>query len=237
MKPPPFQRIAISGASGTLGRALLAAAQESGLAAAALYRSGPAPAPCAWSAAGDLSSPTSAASLAERMEREWGTPHALIHAVGAGHDRLFARLDPAAQETLLDANLRSALHLIRATAPLFLRQGFGSILLISSLAALRPRPGQAVYAAAKGALESLTRALAREFAPKNIRVNAAAPGFLDSPMVRRLDSATQAAILEAIPLRRLGTVDETARACLFWASPAAAYITGQVLRIDGGASC
>jgi len=237
MNPEPFQRIAITGAGGTLGRALLAAAAEAGLSTAALYRSGQAPSPCTWAASADLADPAAASAVAARMEAEWGPPHALIHAAGAGHDRLFARLDPAAQEALLDANLRSALHIIRATAPLFLRQGFGSILLIGSLAALRPRPGQAVYAAAKGALESLTRALAREFAPKNIRVNAATPGFLDSPMVHRLAPSTRSALLGSIPLGRLGTMDETARACLFLASPAAAYLTGQVLRIDGGASC
>jgi 3-oxoacyl-[acyl-carrier protein] reductase len=171
------------------------------------------------------------------MESEWGTPHALIHCAGATTSGLFARSQPETWEALLDANLRSALHAARAVIPGMMRQGGGSILFVGSLAALRPRPGQAVYAAAKGALESLTRALARELAPKAIRVNTLAPGFLDTPMVRALPPATQAALLDTIPLGRLGTVDEIARACLFWASPQSAYTTGQVIRIDGGASC
>lgn len=237
MNPPSFSRIAVTGASGALGRALLQASATSGLQVAAFHRRGPCPQLAAWSTSVDLADPSATTAAFARMESEWGTPHALIHCAGAGVSELFARSQPETWEALLNANLRSALHAARAVIPGMMRQGGGSILFVGSLAALRPRPGQAVYAAAKGALESLTRALARELAPKAIRVNTLAPGFLDTPMVRALPPATQAALLDTIPLGRLGTVDEIARACLFWASPQSAYTTGQVIRIDGGASC
>lgn len=237
MNPPPFSRVAITGASGALGRALLQACATAGLQAAALHRRGPAPTPATWSTAVDLADPAATTAAFERMESQWGIPHALIHCAGGGAPGLFARARAETWEAILDANLRSAVNATRAVLPGLMRQGGGSILFIGSLAALRPRPGQAAYAAAKGALESLTRALARELAPKAIRVNTLAPGFLDTPMVRTLDPAAQAALLDTIPLRRLGTVDETARACLFWASPQAAYATGQIIHIDGGASC
>lgn len=232
---PQAHRLVITGASGALGQAILRHARAAGWSTASIARR---TCPDAdWSTCADLTNPQQTEDAFAHMEATWGLPDALIHAAGAGLPRLFPRLSTDSIDHLLDANLSTALHTARAVLPAFFRRGHGSLVFVGSLAALRPRPGQAVYAAAKGALESLTRALARELAPKSIRVNTLAPGFLDSPMVHSLPPAEQAALLATIPLGRLGTVDEAARAALFLASPAASYLTGQTLRLDGGASC
>lgn len=235
MKPAEFSKLLITGATGALGRALVEEARAAGLSTAVLARRPVTEAD--WSAITSLTTSSDLHHALTRMEAEWGLPDAVILATGASRAQLFARQSDCEQEDLLQANLLAILAVARAVIPLLMQVGGGSIVLIGSLAALRPRPGQAVYAACKGALESLARALARELAPKSIRVNTLAPGFLDTPMVQQLTAREQSSLMETIPMHRLGKVHEVARAALFLASPDAGYITGQTIRMDGGASC
>jgi 3-oxoacyl-[acyl-carrier protein] reductase len=137
---------------------------------------------------------------------------------------------------ILQLHAASALAVARAAARILIPKHRGHLLFFSSLAAIRPNPGQAAYAAGKGAIESLVRALAREWGSKNIRVNAIAPGYIDSKAVQEMNDSLREAKLNHLPAGRLGYPEEVAALASFLSSPRAAYITGQVLRIDGGAS-
>jgi 3-oxoacyl-[acyl-carrier protein] reductase len=134
----------------------------------------------------------------------------------------------------LAINLRSNIVLARLCTPAMIARGAGAIVNISSINAVRGNAGVAVYSATKAALDGFTRALARELGPRNIRVNSLAPGYFDSDMVKGLGERQRRAILRNTPLGRLGTVDEIAAAALFLLSPAAAFMTGQTIIIDGG---
>lgn len=166
--------------------------------------------------------------------KELGTPHGLVCCSGRNLNRLGIRTTASDWRGLLDANLLHPSKWIQAVLPELMRQGEGSIVLCSSLAAQHPRPGQAAYGATKGAIESLTRGLAQEVGVKNIRVNAIAPGFIDSPMWHELPEKEKSAILRKIPMGRLGTAHEIAVAVEFLLSNQSAYMTGQILHIDGG---
>jgi 3-oxoacyl-[acyl-carrier protein] reductase len=116
-------------------------------------------------------------------------------------------------------------------------RGAGAIVNISSVNAVRGNAGVAVYSATKAALDGFTRALARELGPRNIRVNSLAPGYFESDMVAGLTERRRRAIVRNTPLGRLGTIDEIADTVLFLLSPAAAFITGQTIVVDGGLTC
>jgi 3-oxoacyl-[acyl-carrier protein] reductase len=137
----------------------------------------------------------------------------------------------------LAVNLRTTLLLARLCAPHMVSRRSGCILNISSVNALRGNAGVAVYSATKAALDGLTRALARELGPSNIRVNSLAPGYFDSEMVGGLTRRQLDKLARSTPLRRLGTVEEIVDAALFLISPAAAFVTGHTLVVDGGVTC
>ncbi len=137
----------------------------------------------------------------------------------------------------LAVNLRTNLVLARLCTPHMVSRLSGCILNISSVNALRGNAGVAVYSATKAALDGLTRALARELGPSNIRVNSLAPGYFDSDMVAGLTNRQVEKLVRSTPLRRLGTVEEIAEAALFLISPAASFITGHTLVVDGGVTC
>ncbi len=133
----------------------------------------------------------------------------------------------------LDLNLGSPLHLIQATARLLARTG-GSIVNVSSVVGLAGAPGQLAYAASKAGVVGLTRAAAKELAPKGVRVNAVAPGYIETNMTEGLGEAVRVQSLSSIGLGRVGTPDDVADAVLFLCSDMSRYITGQILRVDGG---
>jgi 3-oxoacyl-[acyl-carrier protein] reductase len=137
----------------------------------------------------------------------------------------------------LAVNLRTNVLLARLCAPYMVSRQSGCILNISSVNALRGNAGVAIYSATKAALDGLTRALARELGPSNIRVNSVAPGYFESEMVSALTDRQIAKLVRSTPLQRLGTVEEIAQAALFLMSPAAAFITGHTLVVDGGITC
>ena len=230
------KHVLVTGAGGTLGRALVTACAASGAVVTAFVRSRPAGPEAAASASPDLTDPGSVSQALAGLEKAAGPVDALIHAAAINTDRLMARQSPASLDETWNASVKAAFVCSQALLPGFFQRSGGSLLYIGSLAAIRPQPGQCAYASTKGALESFTRAQARELAPKNIRVNCLAPGFIDSPRVLGLPAAQQEHLRSLIPLGRWATVEECAAWAVFLLSPQSAYITGQTLRLDGGAS-
>lgn len=158
----------------------------------------------------------------------------LINNAGVIRDNLLLRLEAADFDTVLDTNLKGAFLCARAALRPMLRQRFGRIVNMSSVVGLHGNAGQTNYAAAKAGLIGLTRSLAKEVGSRQITVNAVAPGFIETDITAHLGEATRAALLERIPLGRLGTAEDVAGLVGFLCTPAAGYITGQVIGIDGG---
>jgi 3-oxoacyl-[acyl-carrier protein] reductase len=166
-----------------------------------------------------------------------GPIQALVNNAGIARDGVLATMRPVDIDAVLDVNLRGTLHLTRLVARPMLTRGTGSILNISSIIGLRGYSGLAVYSATKGGLDAMTRALARELGPRNIRVNSIAPGYLETEMSSTLGAEQRDQIVRRTPLCRLGRPDDVVGAVLFLLSPASAFITGQTFVIDGGVTC
>lgn len=182
----------------------------------------------------DLRSVEQTDALVEQVVRECGPVGVLVNNAGIIRDALLFAMSDEDLEAVLDLDLKAAFRLTRAAARHMMRQRSGVIINVSSAAASKPGRGHANYVAAKAGLEGFTRAMAVELASKGIRVNAVAPGLIDSEMTRPLREAAGNQMLERILLRRLGTPDDVGAAVAFLASPAASYITGEVLHVDGG---
>lgn len=153
---------------------------------------------------------------------------------GITRDGLIMRMKTEDWDAVLNANLRSAFIMSRAVSRMMLRQRSGCILNISSVVGLHGNGGQANYAASKAGIIGLTKSLAKELASRNIRVNALAPGYIETAMTSVLPDAAKQSLTTSIPLARPGTPAEVAEAALFLCSPRASYITGVVLNVDGG---
>ena len=170
-------------------------------------------------------------------ELEGGRPiEVLVNSAAIVWDQPFVMMSPSAWNNTLATNLTGTYHFCRAVLPAMMARGRGAIVNISSVAALRTTPGQTAYAASKGGVLSLTRSLAREAAPRGVRVNAVIPGLLKVGMGARLDRRVVARRLEDIPLGRLGRGEEAADAVLFLTSDEASYVVGQAITVDGGLS-
>lgn len=171
------------------------------------------------------------------VRQRCGGVDALVNNAAVGRFGAFPLMRLSEIDDSIAVNLRGNIVLSRLVTPLMVARGGGAILSISSVNALRGNAGVAVYSATKAGLDGFTRALARELGPRNIRVNSLAPGYFASDMVAGLGEAQMRRIVRSTPLGRLGTVAEIVAAALFLISPAASFITGQTLTIDGGITC
>jgi 3-oxoacyl-[acyl-carrier protein] reductase len=159
---------------------------------------------------------------------------ALVNNAGRHNDALAGMMSDEAFREVMEANVQGAFVLLRWATRRMIRSRAGAIVNVASIAGQTGNPGQINYAASKAALIAMTKTLAMELAPRGIRVNAVAPGLIDTEMIREIPSDHLAKLVERIPLRRLGTSAEVAGAIAFLLSDEASYITGQTLSINGG---
>jgi 3-oxoacyl-[acyl-carrier protein] reductase len=157
-----------------------------------------------------------------------------VNNAGVTRDGLAVRMKPADWELVIDTNLQGSFLCIQAVLPTMMRNRWGRIINIASVVGESGNAGQANYVASKAGLIGLTKALAQEMAPRDITVNAVAPGFIDTDMTAVLSDELKVKLLAHVPLRRLGRADEIAAAVRFLASDEAGYITGHVLNVNGG---
>jgi 3-oxoacyl-[acyl-carrier protein] reductase len=173
-------------------------------------------------------------ALIDSIHKEHGALHVLVNNAGITRDQLAMRMKDEDWDAVLDTNLSAVFRLCRAVMRGMMKQRFGRIVNITSVVGASGNPGQANYAAAKAGVAGMTRALARELGSRNITVNCIAPGFIATDMTDGLPEAQKTALLQQIPLGRLGTPQEIAHAVAFLASPLAGYITGAELHVNGG---
>jgi 3-oxoacyl-[acyl-carrier protein] reductase len=183
----------------------------------------------------DVTDAAACEAAVARIVGEAGRLDVVVHAAGLVRDSLFALSSPEDWDEPVRVNLGGALRVARAAVRAMLTGG-GAIVFVGSVAGLRASPGQAGYAASKGGIAALTTTLGAELAPRGIRVNAVVPGLIAAGMAARLDRRIVDKQLARIPLGRLGQAAEVAACALFLASPAASYVIGQSLVVDGGLS-
>lgn len=172
--------------------------------------------------------------LVERTKEEFGRLDILVNNAGITRDKSLMMMSREDWSDVIDTDLTGIFNTTRACIITFLKQRSGSIVNMSSVSGIHPRPGQVNYAAAKAGVIGFTKALAREVAPYGVRVNAVAPGFITSDMTARLDEKYRKRLDESIPSGRFGTPDEVAKVVVFLLSDQSKYITGEVIQIDGG---
>lgn len=163
-----------------------------------------------------------------------GVIDVLINNAGITKDNLLMRMSEADFDTVIDINLKSVFNMTKAVQRTLLKQRKGSIINMSSVVGVKGNAGQTNYAASKAGMIGFTKSVALELGSRNIRCNAIAPGFIETEMTDKLDEKTVQGWRDGIPLKRGGSTEDIANACLFFASDMSAYVTGQVLNVDGG---
>ncbi len=182
----------------------------------------------------DVNDAAAAEALVDAIVKDHGALHVLVNNAGITRDQLAMRMKDEDWAAVLDTNLGAVFRLSRAVMRGMMKQRYGRIISITSVVGVTGNPGQANYAAAKAGVAGMTRALARELGSRNITVNCVAPGFIATDMTEALPEAQKAALLQQVPLARLGRPEEIAHAVAFLASPLAGYITGTELHVNGG---
>jgi 3-oxoacyl-[acyl-carrier protein] reductase len=188
----------------------------------------------AWAVAVDVSDGVAVTAAAKQILTDAGRVDILVNNAGVTRDGLLMRMSDADWDTVLDTNLKGAFLFTKAFTRAFLKQSAGRIINVSSVIGLIGNAGQCNYAASKAGLIGFTQSVARELASRSITCNAIAPGFIETDMTAELSEEMRAELLKKIPLGTLGQTEDIAGAALYLASPAARYITGQVLTVDGG---
>ncbi len=183
---------------------------------------------------GDVSQDGFAESAVKQVIDQWQRIDILVNNAGINRDRLLLRMSPDEWDQVLQVNLRGAFLCTKYVLPHLIRQHSGRVVNISSVVGISGNPGQANYAAAKAGLIGFTKAVAREVASRKVTINALAPGFITTGMAEELPEDTRKQIMGRIPMGQFGTPEDVAEAALFLCTDGAAYITGQVLAIDGG---
>ena len=172
--------------------------------------------------------------MIDRVQKDWERIDILVNNAGITRDGLLLRMKEEDWQSVLQVNLTGTFFCVKAVLPTMSRQRSGRIVNIASIVGAIGNIGQANYAASKAAVIGLTKTVAREYASRNITVNAVAPGFIDTAMTKDLSAETKEALLNQIPLKRLGQPSDIADAVSFLCSEKAGYITGHVLHVNGG---
>lgn len=184
--------------------------------------------------AADVADSASVNELISRVNDEVGAPDIVVNNAGVTRDNILMRLKDEDWDAVVDTNLRGAFNVMRAVTRGMMKKRAGRIINISSVVGLSGNKGQTNYAASKAGLVGLTKAAAKELASRGILVNVVAPGYIETDMTAELSEETREALLQQIALGRLGRPEDIAATVRFLAGPGAAYITGQVLVVDGG---
>ena len=182
----------------------------------------------------DAASFEDADSLIKDVLNDFGGIDVLINNAGITKDNLLMRMSEADFDAVIEVNLKSVFNMTKAVQRTFLKQRQGSIINMSSVVGVKGNAGQTNYAASKAGMIGFTKSVALELGSRNIRCNAVAPGFIETEMTDKLDEKTVQGWRDGIPLKRGGTPEDIANACLFFASDLSLYVTGQVLHVDGG---
>ncbi len=185
---------------------------------------------------GDVAKAEDVERLFTETMKQFGRVDILVNNAGQTRDNLILRMSEQDWDTVLDSNLKGAFLCAKAAARIMLKQKSGKIVNVSSVVGIAGNAGQANYSASKGGMNALTKTLAKELGSRGICVNAVAPGFIETVMTDALPEENREQMKKRIPLGRLGSADDVARAVLFLSTGDSAYITGQILTVDGGLS-
>ena len=191
-------------------------------------------APDAFAIQADVAEEQAVAAMLAAVEERLGRIDILVNNAGITRDGLMLRMKDADWDAVLDTNLKGAFHCMRGVYQGMMRRRYGRIINISSVVGLRGNAGQANYSASKAGLIGMSKSMAKELASRGVTVNVVAPGFITTDMTAALPQAAQEALLATIPMKRLGAPEDVARAVAFFAGEESAYLTGQVLCVDGG---
>lgn len=183
---------------------------------------------------GDVADSEAVKTLMDTAVKEFGHIHILVNNAGITRDGLAMMMKEEDFDAVIDTNLKGTFLCMKAVSRIMLRQKYGRIVNLSSVVGLHGNAGQVNYAASKAGVIGMTKSLAKELAAKGITVNAVAPGFITTDMTNALPEAARTALLATIPMARLGAPEDVADAVAFLAGDESAYITGQVLGVDGG---
>jgi 3-oxoacyl-[acyl-carrier protein] reductase len=182
----------------------------------------------------NVSSSDDAGQLIDQAQEKFGRIDILVNNAGITRDNLLMRMSEDEWDSVIAVNLKGTYNCIRAATKIFMKQRSGRIINIASVVGQMGNAGQANYASSKAGVIGLTKSVAKELATRHVLVNAVAPGFIETAMTEKLPEKSRDALIQLIPLARLGQPEDVAKVVLFLSSERSAYITGQVINVDGG---